>query len=209
MFFSTKCKKIAIWIISVILLIWYYISWSENIYLNIIQLIIGIATIINAYIPLFEAVIKNKSLDLGIDRYSKGKKFLAALGTILITNSIWIVTLLVVALSSRFILFYQLLPKNWVVNIGSTLLIVIPLLINLITFYSMKDSIILYKDYFRAATSVILLFFPFLLLVDAYWSLDIGPLLKDDHSWGLIITAPLFRFLIEFHTMDDAKSAKT
>ena len=181
-----------------------YISalWTNNKLLNILIFSIGMITIVNIYYSMFTIVMNNTQVDLGINKYSQRKKFLLALATILVTNLCWLPTLIAVAISSKIILDYALLSNETIINIGGTVLILIPFTINLITFYSHKDSIIANKDYFKAASSFIILCIPLLFLIDAYWPLTIVTLLKDQHLWGLVITAPLFRFLIEIHTLE-------
>jgi hypothetical protein len=197
-----KFKRLAMCLLPLVYILAF---WTDNIFLNMLIFFIGIASLSNLYFSMFTSVINKKQLDLEMNKYPKWRKFLMALVTILQTNLCWVPTLLVVDVSAKFVLTYSLLSDGVVINIGSSLLILIPLAINLITFYYFKNSIIAYKDYFKSASTFILLCIPLIFLIDAYWPLGIVTLLKDAHSWGLTITAPLFRFLIEIHTMEDPK----
>lgn len=197
---NKELKKISIILLALSSIL---ISWSGNIFLNAITFVIAIATLFNVYFSIFTSVLNKKQMTLGIDQYPTWKKFLIALVTILLTNIVWVPTLFTVAFSSHFLLANEMLSKTIIENIGSALLVLIPFATNIMTFYYLKDSIIAYKDYFKAASTLILLCLPVLLLIDSYWPLNVVTLLKDGHSWGLVITAPLFRFLIEIHTMEN------
>ncbi len=186
---------------SLFFLIYVLAIWTNNTFCNILIFFIGMSFLLNLYGSQFVSIINNEPLDLKMTTYSTPRKFLTALSIILVANISWIPTLAIVDFSSKICLIYSQTPKELISNTSCILLISIPLAVNLITFYAFKDSIILYSNYFKTASTLILLSLPVTFLIGTYWPLDIIYLLKDTHTWGLSITAPLFRFLIEIHTM--------
>ena len=164
---------------------------------------IGIVFLSSIYISQFMSIINKQSADLGMEKFSDPQKFLLALLIIFSANIIWIPNLTIVAAAGIICSNYLHTPEEIIKNTGCILLITIPLSAILIDFYSFKKSIIKYKNYFRAASTFIFLCFLFIFLIDSYWPLNIVSLLKDTHSWGIVLTTSVFRFLIEIHTRND------
>lgn len=184
--------------------IYFFAIWTKNIFCNILLFLIWLGCIIKLYLALAYSI--KKPIVLEMTHYSKRQKFFLALSLMLSANLCWIPTLIIVDSLAKVFLIYKLLPNDFIKNIGCALLLFVPLATSLLIFYALKNLIIKYNTYFKAASAFILLCFPFMFLINAYWPLDIVSFLKDSHSWGLVITVPLFLFLIEIYTIKDPES---